>query len=213
MTDVVNHPPHYRANGIEVIDVIEAYGLGFHLGNVVKYILRAGRKGYGDDDLRKARWYLDRKIEACSGSAEPASEQRKSVLHYLATPYTKTGDIHGAFCEAARIAAALLKAGHEVYSPIVSTHPLAVNSDLDPLDHSIWLPINEAMMARCDCLLVAHIPGWSESKGVAHEIEFFTAAGKPIAYLDPHTLEFSDRPRQYDQRFCGVPRYAEGLLA
>lgn len=59
---VVSHPPHYKANGIEAIDVIEAFGLGFHLGNAVKYILRAGRKGDAVEDLKKARWYLDREI-------------------------------------------------------------------------------------------------------------------------------------------------------
>jgi hypothetical protein len=77
MTDLVNHPPHYKANGIEAIDVIEAFGLGFHLGNVTKYVLRSGRKlplhqdqdnvavGFKSrlDDLRKAQWYLAREIE------------------------------------------------------------------------------------------------------------------------------------------------------
>jgi hypothetical protein len=64
MTDIVNHPPHYKAtNGVETIDVIEAFGLCFHLGNVVKYVLRHNRKGAPLADLRKARWYLDRKIK------------------------------------------------------------------------------------------------------------------------------------------------------
>jgi hypothetical protein len=63
MSDIVNHPDHYRAeSGLEVIDVIEAFGLGFHLGNAVKYILRAGRKGERSEDLAKARWYLDREL-------------------------------------------------------------------------------------------------------------------------------------------------------
>lgn len=63
--DVVNHPPHYKSGGIETIDFIEAKGLGYHLGNVVKYISRAGLKGtdMGMEDLKKARWYLDRAIE------------------------------------------------------------------------------------------------------------------------------------------------------
>lgn len=62
--DVVNHPPHYKgANGMEAIDVIEAFDLSFRLGNTVKYILRAGRKSAVLEDLKKARWYLDREIE------------------------------------------------------------------------------------------------------------------------------------------------------
>jgi hypothetical protein len=62
--DMVNHPPHYKAaNGMECIDVIEAFELGFNLGNTVKYVLRAGSKGDRMEDLKKARWYLDREIE------------------------------------------------------------------------------------------------------------------------------------------------------
>jgi hypothetical protein len=60
--DNVNHPPHYTHGGIETIDVIEAWQLGFHLGNAVKYIARAGRKGDALEDLKKSRWYLDREI-------------------------------------------------------------------------------------------------------------------------------------------------------
>lgn len=179
--DPVNHPQHYSRKGIEAIDVIEAFGLGFHLGNVVKYILRAGRKSDGDEDLRKARWYLDRRLD---GKKEPPPP-----LYYLATPYSKyRGGIEVAFRHAAELAANLLKAGHKVYSPIAHTHPLAVYGELDPLDHSIWLPFDEAMMRVCDSLLVAHMDGWKESKGVLHEIAHFTKAGKPIFDLDPVTL-------------------------
>lgn len=60
--DPVNHPPHYKAGGIETIDFIEAKRLGYHLGNVVKYISRAQHKG-GMQDLLKAQWYLNRAIE------------------------------------------------------------------------------------------------------------------------------------------------------
>lgn len=64
--DVVNHPPHYRAGGIETIDFIEAKDLNYRLGNVVKYVSRAGKK-FGADpvqDLEKAAFYLQREIEA-----------------------------------------------------------------------------------------------------------------------------------------------------
>jgi hypothetical protein len=62
LDDPIHHPAHYTFGAIEVIDAIEAWGLGFHLGNVVKYVARAGRKGDKLADLRKARWYLDREI-------------------------------------------------------------------------------------------------------------------------------------------------------
>jgi hypothetical protein len=62
-TDMVNHPPHYKAGGIETIDFIEAKALGYHLGNVVKYVSRADHKGNKLEDLKKAQWYLSRAIE------------------------------------------------------------------------------------------------------------------------------------------------------
>ena len=60
--DAVNNPAHYTAGGIETIDFIEAKKLGYNLGNVVKYITRAGHKGNQLEDLRKAQWYLTREI-------------------------------------------------------------------------------------------------------------------------------------------------------
>lgn len=63
--EMVNSPAHYGGanNPYETIKVIEAWGLGFHLGNAVKYISRAGKKGALVEDLKKARWYLDRLIQ------------------------------------------------------------------------------------------------------------------------------------------------------
>jgi len=63
--DQVNNPAHYQDGGIETIDYIEAKRLGYHLGNAVKYISRAGKKGtnQGLEDLKKAQWYLNRAIE------------------------------------------------------------------------------------------------------------------------------------------------------
>jgi hypothetical protein len=61
--DAVNHPPHYTHGPIEVIEIIEGFGLNYHLGNVIKYILRADQKGKLVEDLKKARWYLDRQIK------------------------------------------------------------------------------------------------------------------------------------------------------
>ncbi len=63
----IEHPPHYTFGAIEVIDAIEAWGLGFHLGNVVKYVARTAHKGQQLADLKKARWYLDRAIGRLEG--------------------------------------------------------------------------------------------------------------------------------------------------
>jgi hypothetical protein len=63
----VNNPQHYggKENIYEAIKVIEAWELNFHLGNVVKYISRAGKKDKTKlkEDLLKAKWYLDRYID------------------------------------------------------------------------------------------------------------------------------------------------------
>ena len=65
--EMVINPAHYggATNIYEAIKVIEAWNLDFHLGNTVKYISRAGKKNPEKEleDLKKARWYLDRKIE------------------------------------------------------------------------------------------------------------------------------------------------------
>lgn len=63
--EAVNHPSHYggEQNPYEAIKVIEAWSLGFCLGNCVKYISRAGKKDDIIQDLEKAKWYLQREID------------------------------------------------------------------------------------------------------------------------------------------------------
>ena len=65
MKDNINHPSHYTQGNIEVIDYIEDKKLGYHLGNIVKYISRAGLKESSSkiEDLKKAQWYLNRYIK------------------------------------------------------------------------------------------------------------------------------------------------------
>lgn len=68
--DPVNHPAHYADSKIEAIEYIEDKRLGYCLGNVVKYVSRAGKKHSATksnkekeiEDLKKARWYLERRI-------------------------------------------------------------------------------------------------------------------------------------------------------
>lgn len=60
--DDINHPSHYTQGDIEVIDYIEDKKLGYRLGNVVKYVSRAGHKDDAIKDFKKARWYLNREI-------------------------------------------------------------------------------------------------------------------------------------------------------
>lgn len=81
--DSISYPSHYvEGRSIEPIEVIEDWGLGFQLGNALKYIARSGRKGDEVQDLRKAIWYLDRRIrllEDVEGIAEASQARRETV--------------------------------------------------------------------------------------------------------------------------------------
>lgn len=71
MQEQVNHPSHYGGedNPYEAIKVIDAWHLDFCLGNVVKYVSRAGKKGNNsaEQDLKKAFWYLEHELELMKG--------------------------------------------------------------------------------------------------------------------------------------------------
>ena len=68
MSDPISHPPHYteHPSGVECITVTEH--MNFCVGNAVKYLWRAGLKGDAIEDLKKARWYIDREIARRSGA-------------------------------------------------------------------------------------------------------------------------------------------------
>lgn len=69
--DLVNQPPHYKTHpsGIECITIAEHFN--FCLGNAIKYIWRSAEKGAKLEDLKKARWYLDREIKRLEGEIKP----------------------------------------------------------------------------------------------------------------------------------------------
>ena len=70
--EAVNHPQHYGGDTpYEAIKVIEAWELDFCLGNTVKYISRAGKKDNIVQDLKKAKWYLERKINQLETPERP----------------------------------------------------------------------------------------------------------------------------------------------
>ena len=85
----VNHPSYYNTGSIEVIDFIEDQKLNFHLGNAVKYIIRAGKKN-GEkeiEDLQKAKWYIARYIglleKRSESESEIESDRKTSITDYL----------------------------------------------------------------------------------------------------------------------------------
>lgn len=104
---------------------------------------------------------------------------------YLATPYSKyVGGIEEAYQEAAYQASRLVKAKVKVFCPIAHTHPIAIEGEMDPLDHTIWLPADEPFMKNAFGLIVAKMPGWDESYGIAEEIKYFKSVNKPVLYWD-----------------------------
>ena len=111
-------------------------------------------------------------------------------LLYVGTPYTRyKGGIDAAFRDACKVTARLVAAGINVYSPIAHTHPIAIHGGLDPLDLTLWLDFDAAMMMKADGMIVARMDGWERSSGVQHEIDVFTAANKPVFHLNCATLE------------------------
>jgi hypothetical protein len=83
MASNVSHPPHYNSGKIEVIEAIEDWQLGFHLGNVVKYVARAGKKDPAKEveDLEKSRWYLNRKIELLQAERDKREPVRPNDMN------------------------------------------------------------------------------------------------------------------------------------
>ena len=66
-SNMVDHPKHYKGKTFEVIDIINDYSLNFELGNAIKYILRADKKGNKKQDLEKAIWYLNHELSKFRG--------------------------------------------------------------------------------------------------------------------------------------------------
>jgi hypothetical protein len=65
--EMVDHPAHYQGNSFEVIDIINDYKLNFEMGNAIKYILRADKKGNKKQDIEKAIWYLNHELSKFIG--------------------------------------------------------------------------------------------------------------------------------------------------
>jgi len=104
---------------------------------------------------------------------------------YVATPYTKYPiGLQSAFEDACRATAELMRRGVPCLSPIAHSHPVATIGGIDPVDHDLWVRNDAPLVhAACGCLVIM-MPGWQDSRGVAHEIAEFTAAGKPVFFLE-----------------------------
>jgi len=109
---------------------------------------------------------------------------------YLGSPYSKYPDgIEEAARRISEIAGALIRLGIPVYSPIAHTHPIAIASGMDPLDHEIWLPADEPLARAAHGLLLAQMRSWDTSYGLSEEQKIFRDDGKPVVFIDPRDLD------------------------
>ena len=107
---------------------------------------------------------------------------------YLATPYTNYPDGHEAAAElAAQAAADCFVAGVSVFSPIAHTHAIEQFAKLGP-NHEPWIELNSWAMWAAVGLIVVTAPGWRESRGIKHEMEFFLELKKPTVMTLPETI-------------------------
>lgn len=112
-------------------------------------------------------------------------------FYYLATPYSKwSHGIDDANHVAQLLTGKLIFQGVGVYSPIAHTHGIAIASQLDPYDHSLWMPADKFIADAAKGLLVADLSGWKESKGVAIEIEWFKKTTRPCHLLNVVDLSY-----------------------
>jgi hypothetical protein len=108
---------------------------------------------------------------------------------YLATPYTRyPHGLEEAYRLALRQAGLLIKAGVPVFSPIAHTHPIAMECGFDPKDVDFWLKVDAPMIGISHGIIIVEAESWETSRGIAHEHDEFTAAGKPVLRMQPNTL-------------------------
>ena len=111
-------------------------------------------------------------------------------LIYLAVAYSHADPVvrEERFQIARRAAAELARKGHDVFSPICHSHPIATIGGA-PTDWEQWRRVDERMLTACDDVWVLMIPGWYTSRGVTAEIEMARKLGKPVNFLPPGEIE------------------------
>lgn len=104
---------------------------------------------------------------------------------YLASPYSKyPGGLEAAYKIALDAATLLLKHDVPVFSPIIYTHSLARHGGFDPLDHDIWMWLDQPFMEAAQGLIVLCAQGWQDSYGIGVELRYFRSiARKPVVWM------------------------------
>jgi hypothetical protein len=114
---------------------------------------------------------------------------------YLASPYSHPDPAvrQKRFDAACRAAAALLRVGIPVFSPIAHSHPIAQHGV--PGTWAFWQRIDRQYLRHCRAVVVLRLPGWDMSVGVQAEVELARQWGIPVIEIDPQHLEPHPRPR------------------
>lgn len=116
-------------------------------------------------------------------------------LYYLATPYSDApGGQEHAYRIACIIAANLIRKGVMVFSPIAHGHPIATLGGIEGRDGLTWERINGDVLATCEGLIVAMMPGWDTSAGIKAEIQAAYDWMMPIWYMDGEGVLTRERP-------------------
>ena len=104
---------------------------------------------------------------------------------YLASPYSHDDPAvqEQRFQQVCRVAAAMMRDGQHVFSPIAHTHPIAQHGDL-PGHWQYWEAFDRWFIERCEKVVVLMLPGWKESRGVQAEIRIAEELGIPVEYLE-----------------------------
>lgn len=115
---------------------------------------------------------------------------KKYGLIYLASPYTLYAKgLTAAFEDVTALAGKLVNEGLNLVPAITMGHPLSVYGNVPANNLKVWYRLNDAILKKCDCLLVARMTGHQSSKGIAREISYFEMIGKPVFFIHPETLE------------------------
>lgn len=157
-----------------------AEDLGAEAGDAEEYgaAVRAER-----DQAREALRAAERDTAALRDEIQ---RLRVARYWYLASPYeAHPSGLQIAYESAVDAMATLLPAGVVAVSPIVLGHPVAIMGNINATDHATWLPLNTALMDAARGLIVLKAPGWSQSRGLRHELERMARLERPIIYMTP----------------------------
>lgn len=120
----------------------------------------------------------------------------KQVLIYLASPYSHPDEKvrEERFKKAAKVTGLLMCQGLLVFSPIVHSHPIALENKL-PTHFDFWQKYDYAILTCCCSIYVLQIPGWESSIGILREVEMAKTLGLKVRYVNEQGV-ISDTPHQ-----------------